>query len=335
MNEIVHHLERHSYALLFACVFARQICLPVPAILFLIAAGALAGNGHLNVALVLCVSAVASVLADSIWYEAGRLRGNDVLHFIHRFSAMSDSSFIKLERQFGRYGAKVLLISKLFIGLDAIAAPLAGMSGIRILRFVFFDLGGAALWASTYAGLGYVFHSELNKGITLAQRLGAVLAGVVIVLFAALVGRRLVSWYGLIQELRLARITPQELKQKLDRGEKPFIIDVEGCVLHHPTANVSIPGAHRIDGRRLEQYRDAKVPADWRTHDVVLYCSCPYEITSARIARLLKQKGVEHVRPLAGGLQAWMNRGFPVIPIASQHSRVGGPAGGAAATASA
>ncbi|HVO61299.1 MAG TPA: VTT domain-containing protein [Terriglobales bacterium] len=315
MNEIVHHLERHSYSLLFACVFARQVCLPVPAILFLIAAGALAGNGHLRVSLIIFVSAVASVLADSIWYEAGRLRGNDILHFIQRFSSMPDAAFIRIERQFARYGEKVLLISKLFIGLDAVAPPLAGMSGTSPLRFLPFDMGGAAVWAATYAGLGYAFHSQLDKGVDFAERLGAVLAAAVAVFFAVLIGRRLVHWYGLIQELRLARITPQELKQKLNRGDKVFIVDVEGCVLHHPTATASIPGAVRIDGRRLEQYRDVDVPAEWRTHDVVLYCSCPAEITSARVARLLMQKGVKLVRPLAGGLQAWIDSGFSVVPI--------------------
>ena len=315
MHEIVHHLERHSYALLFACVFARQVCLPVPAILFLIAAGALAGNGYLNIALIIGVSAVASLLADSIWYEAGRLRGNDVLHFIHRFSSMSDATFLKIERQSARYGPKVLLISKLFVGLDAIAPPLAGMSGASPLRFIPFDMGGAAVWAATYAGVGYAFHSELDKGVAFAEQLGVALAAVIGVFVAVLIGRRLVSWYALIQELRLARIKPQELKQKLDRGEKVFVVDVEGCILHHPTATVSIPGALRIDGRRLAQYRDTEVPADWRTHDVVLYCSCPREITSARVARLLKQKGVEHVRPLAGGLQAWIDLGFPVARV--------------------
>ena len=106
MNEIIHHLERHSYSLLFACVFVRQAGLPVPAILFLVAAGTLAGNGYLSIAIILCVSVVATVSADLMWYEAGRLHGNDILHFIQRFSCISDDTFIKLKRQFARYGAK-------------------------------------------------------------------------------------------------------------------------------------------------------------------------------------------------------------------------------------
>jgi rhodanese-related sulfurtransferase len=72
---------------------------------------------------------------------------------------------------------------------------------------------------------------------------------------------------------------------------------------------MAIPGAVRIDPRRLEQYGDAEIVP---SQEVVLYCAFPGELTSARVALALQRKGVEHVRPLAGGLQAWRDRGFPV-----------------------
>ena len=312
MNKIVRHLARHGYSVLFASVFARQICLPVPAILFLLAGGALAGNGRLNLALVVSLGAIACVLADLVWYEAGRLRGDDVVHFIHRFSSKPDSNAVRTKRLFGRYGTKVLLISKFVIGLDAIAPPLAGMSGTSPQRFVSFDAVGAALWAGLYAGLGYVFYQQLDRAAAYAERMGAALTGVVLLLVLFLIGRRLVYWYGLLRELRLARITPEQLKRKLDRGEKVVIIDVQGCVFHRPSHGAGIPGAIHIDGRKLGRYKDTAIPDDWQTSDVVLYCSCPNEITSARVALLLRQKGVKHVRPLAGGLQGWRARCYPL-----------------------
>jgi len=320
MNEILRHLARHGYSVLFASVFARQICLPVPAILFLLAGGALAGNGKLNLALVVSLGVIASVLADFLWYEAGRRRGDDVVHFIHRFSSKPDSNAVRTRRLFARYGTKVLLISKFVIGLDAIAPPLAGMSGTSVPRFVLFDGVGSALWAGAYAALGYLFCQQLDRGVAYAERMGAVLTAVVLLLVAVLIGRRLVSWYRLVRELRLARITPEQLKRKLDRGETPVIVDVQGCVFHRASHVAGIPGATHIDGRRLGQYKDTPIPDDWRGRDVVLYCSCPNEITSARVALLLRQKGVKHVRPLAGGLQGWRARGFPVdSPVPCAH----------------
>jgi len=315
VKEILQHLARHGYSVLFASVFARQICLPVPAILFLLAAGALAGNGKLNLALVITLGAIACVLADLVWYEAGRLRGDNVVHFIHRFSSKSDAHAERTKRLFARYGTKVLLISKFVIGLDAIAPPLVGMSGTSLRRFVSFDGVGATFWAGLYAGLGFVFYQQLDRAATYAKRMGTFLTAIVLILVLVFIGRRLVSWYRLVQELRLARITPEQLKQKLDTGEKPVIVDVQGCVFHRASHVASIPGAIRIDGRRLGQYKDTPIPDDWQGREVVLYCSCPNEITSARVALLLEQKGITHVHPLAGGLQGWRDRGFPVISV--------------------
>ena len=82
MNAIVQLLVKHGYSVLFASVFARQMCLPVPAILFLIAAGALAGAGRMTLAMALGLAIIACLLADMVWYEAGRRWGDQILHFI-------------------------------------------------------------------------------------------------------------------------------------------------------------------------------------------------------------------------------------------------------------
>jgi len=321
MKEIVQYLARHGYPVVFATVFARQLCLPIPAILFLLAAGALAGNGKLNLVLVIGLGVIGCVLADLVWFEAGRRRGDDVVHFIHRFSSASDANAARTKRLSARYGAKALIVAKFVIGLDAIAPPLAGMSGTSLPRFVSFDSMGATLWAGFYAGLGYIFYQQLDKAVAYAKGLGTFLTVVVFLLIAVFLGRRVVYWYRLIQELRVARITPEQLKQELDRGEKPVIVDVQGCVFHRASRVAGIPGAIHLDGRRLGQYKDTPIPENWRGREVVLYCSCPLEITSARVARLLMSKGIEHVHPLAGGLPGWRARGYPVSsPVAVTHA---------------
>ena len=71
---------RHGVLLIFLYVFADQIGVPVPAVPGLLAAGALAAVGKINVALALVASVGASVLADLIWYGLGRRRGHQVLH---------------------------------------------------------------------------------------------------------------------------------------------------------------------------------------------------------------------------------------------------------------
>ena len=82
MNEIVQLLTQYGYWLLFAALIGRQACLPVPANLLLIAAGALAGFGRLSFVEVLAFSVIALMLADLAWYQAARRWGTRTLHIM-------------------------------------------------------------------------------------------------------------------------------------------------------------------------------------------------------------------------------------------------------------
>jgi membrane protein DedA with SNARE-associated domain len=86
LNEAVEFLIQHSYILLFAWVLIEQIGLPVPAVPLLIAAGALAGSGKINLALAMGSAIIAALLADVFWYHLGRYRGGRVLKLLCRIS---------------------------------------------------------------------------------------------------------------------------------------------------------------------------------------------------------------------------------------------------------
>jgi membrane protein DedA with SNARE-associated domain/rhodanese-related sulfurtransferase len=314
MHSIVQFLVKNGYPVLFAAVFANQVGLPVPAILFLLAAGALAGSGRLSLAVALCLAVAASLLADWVWYEAGRRWGDTILHFIHGLAIDPDAAERRSKKNFARYGAQVLLAAKFVPGLDAAAPPLAGLSGTSRLRFLTFDAVGAGLWSCVYAGLGYAFSRDLNRAAAYAARMGQLFALVALVGLCIYLGRKLARWRRFIREFRLARITPEELKAKLDAGEQVFIVDLQGR-WSHPREHQGIPGAVRIDPYRLGHYRayDKKTSAPLpRDREVVLYCASPHEFTSARVALAMHQRGFSRVRPLAGGLRAWRERGLPV-----------------------
>jgi membrane protein DedA with SNARE-associated domain len=222
VNAIVQLLVKHGYSVLFASVFARQMWLPIPAILVLIAAGALAGSGHMTFAVALGLAIVACLLADMVWYEAGRRWGDQILHFIYSLALDPGAAAGRSKETFVRHGLRTLMLAKFVVGLDAATPPLAGLSGISRLRFVAFDAVGAALWSGAYAGLGYVFRKDLDHAAAYAVRLGTVW---VIVAFAALAvygGRKLVQWHRSVFEFRMVRITPEELREKVDAGEEHF-----------------------------------------------------------------------------------------------------------------
>jgi membrane protein DedA with SNARE-associated domain len=209
MNAIFQFVLQHGYAILFGALFAHQLGFPLPGPLFLLAAGALAAAGKLNFVVVLGLAVAAIVLADWPWYEAGRQWGDRVVHFVHRLTRDPDYHDRKAKETFARYGLSLLLVSKFVPGLDAVAPPLAGTSRTSRIRFVAFDVVGAALYSFTYAGLGYVFSNDLDRGAAYVGRMGTLMAGLALAALCFYAARKLLRQYRFMRESRLVRITPR------------------------------------------------------------------------------------------------------------------------------
>lgn len=210
MNDIVQFVMKHGYPVLFGALFAHQLGLPVPGPLFLLAAGALAAAGKLGFVAAVVLAITACVLGDWPWYEAGRRRGDRVLHFIHRLARDPDAHDRRAKETFTRYGPPILLIAKFVPGLDAVTPPLAGTSRTSRLRFLTFDAVGAGLYSCAYAALGYVFSHDLERAAAYAGRAGTVLAGLALAGILVYVVRKLVRGYRLTRASRLGRITASE-----------------------------------------------------------------------------------------------------------------------------
>ena len=176
MNTIVQFLLKHGYSFLFGAMFAHQIGLPIPGPLFLLAAGALAASGKLGVVPALGVAISACVVADWIWYEAGRRKGDKVLHFIHGLTRDPDAHDRRAKRTFALYGPPILIVAKFIPGLDAVTPPLAGISGTSRLRFLAFETLGVSLYACVYVGLGHMFSHDLDHAAQYVGRAGKILA---------------------------------------------------------------------------------------------------------------------------------------------------------------
>ena len=210
MNTIVQFVLKHGYSILFAALFAHQIGLPLPGPLFLLAAGALAAAGKLGMVPALGLAVTACVLADWVWYEAGRRRGDKVLHLIHRLARDPDAHDRRAKETFARYGVPLLVLAKFIPGLDAVAPPLAGISRTSRLRFLAFDAVGAGLYSGAYAVLGYVFSHDLDRAAAYAARAGTFLAVVALAAISIYAGCKLVRSHRSIRDSRIVRVTPTD-----------------------------------------------------------------------------------------------------------------------------
>jgi rhodanese-related sulfurtransferase len=103
----------------------------------------------------------------------------------------------------------------------------------------------------------------------------------------------------------MARISVAELFQLIKAGAAPLIVDVRSATAHALDAR-TIPGALRIPLSDAKEHL-GQLPRD---RDIVLYCACPNEASAAQVARLLMTHGFKRVRPLQGGLDAWIAAGY-------------------------
>lgn len=297
------------YLILWTAIFANQVCLPVPGVLFLLTAGAFARSGELSMTLVLCVGILGCLAGDLIWFEAGRRWGSHIMRILCVFSSDPGYCAERAHKVFGKWGLRSLVVAKFIPGLDGVTPPLAGMEGSSRIAFLAYDSLGSLLWSALFAGCGYLFASRLAFIAASVARFGDVLAAAIGIPFACYVAWRVWVIGHMLHHLRLRRITPLALQEKLTSGEQVAIIDLLSFEEERED-RVGIPGAFRIDPARLRSRSHVVVvPGNL---GIVLYCSSVGELASARVAIALQRKGISNVWVLDGGLTAWEKEGLPV-----------------------
>jgi membrane protein DedA with SNARE-associated domain/rhodanese-related sulfurtransferase len=305
-QNLVWLITEYGLLLVTANVFVDQIGLPVPAMPTLILAGALAtstfGLSSLYVAAVL-----ACIVPDCVWFLVGRRYGMRVLKTLCRISLEPDSCVNQTQSRFERWGVNSLMIAKFVPGLAIIAPPLAGAMRIAWPRFLGLSAIGGAIWVGSGLAAGMLFKTQIQSVLVHLDRIGSVTGTVVA---AALLGYVFYKWWErrrFYKELRMARISVGDLNALMEAGEQPIVVDVRS-----PTArNLEprwIPGAIHVPVDDVSRHL-AELP---RNREIVVYCTCPSEASAARVAKVLINHGFKEVRPLYGGLDAWIEAGYAV-----------------------
>ena len=193
MNETAQFLVDHGGPLLFVVVFLEQAGLPLPAMPWLLAAGAVSATGNLNPLAALGVTVLACLLADSIWFFLGRYRGNRVLALLLRLNLAKESCARRAEGFFARHGMQAVAAAKFLPGVGAVMAPLAGMFRVSAGRFLAFDALGSLVYGSAYLLLGFLFRDQLQRVVRLQGELGLAALGLILALTAAYIALKLVQ----------------------------------------------------------------------------------------------------------------------------------------------
>lgn len=312
MNQTVNHFvdlfAQYGLLAVFLGVFIEQVGAPIPALPFLLMAGMEGVDHSIFAVLALTVAAAASMLADLVWFWAGRRHGQKVLSLLCKISISPDSCVRQSELRFARSGVATLVISKFVPGLSTLAPPMAGALGMKTRTFVIFNLAGSALWAGSGIALGIVFHRQIQSLLTVLDELGNAALVVVAILLSLYIAWRVYRRLSLSRlKTKLPQMQPAELAQLMRNGAQVVVLDVRiaaaGLLLGQ-----GIAGARYAELAMLEKDFLMDWPAD---AVVVTYCACPKDASAVRAAQSLHKRGRKaHV--LNGGIEGWVQAGFPL-----------------------
>ena len=299
-------LQYYGLAFVFINVLALQAGLPVPAYPTLIVTGALAARGGYSLPALLGTAVAASLIADLSWYSLGRRVGGPVLRTLCRISLSPDSCVRQTEAIFTRWGAQSLMVAKFIPGFASVATAMAGVLRVPLWRFIPADAIGAALWSGVAIALGYIFRNAIDDVLTVLQEFGKIGLVLIVLAFFAYLFWKWLQRKRFIRQLIMDRISVDEVRRLMDEGRLGMVIDVRSPMSQQVTGR--IPGAVTVDPENLKYDLIAVEPQS----EVVVYCACPNEATAAKVAKALIQHGFKRVRPLHGGIDAWIEAGHAV-----------------------
>ncbi|MFN2646922.1 MAG: VTT domain-containing protein [Burkholderiales bacterium] len=304
-------LHEFGPALVFANVLLERLGIPIPAMPGLIVGGASAAEGEHSLAAVYALAVLACAIGDGLWYLLGRRYGMRVLRLLCRLSLSADSCVRQTTSHFERWGAWTVLFGKFIPGVASVAAPLAGVMRMPWTKFALLTIGGSALWAGLAVGAGALFRRQVSELLAMLESYGFVAGIAVGSLVAAYIALKWWERRRFYKTVRMARITVDELHSLMQAGEKPVIVDLRG-IAERTADGRAIPGAQAVDLAEVER-RIGDFPTD---REIVFYCNCPNEASAAVAAKALHELGYERVRPLLGGVDAWVSAGYALEPLA-------------------
>jgi membrane protein DedA with SNARE-associated domain/rhodanese-related sulfurtransferase len=300
MANLILLLQEYGVLIVFAVVLIEQIGMPIPAFPLLIVAGALSVEGDTSWVAVMAAAMFACFLSDSFWFRAGRHYGKRILKLLCKISLSPDYCVSQTEDNFRRWGPKALIVAKFIPGFNTIAPPLSGALGTRAVVFYTFSTMGGLLWSATGVAIGVFFHTSVDQVLDILSTMGTTALIVLGVLLLAFVLFKYIERKRFRQSVEIERITIDDLKQLLEQGNEPVMVDARSATAQ--LMEPAIPGALLFNGGETMPHLVAGL--DKKRH-IIVYCSCPNDVTAAHVAKQLIGYGYNYAKPLHGGLDAW------------------------------
>lgn len=306
MQHIIELIRQYGVLAVCVSVLLEDSGLPIPSYPVLMVASAFTLTS-LTAPLVLIAAVAAAICADTVWYYAGRRLGPRIMRIVSRMSFSTGNTVLSTQKWFGRVGPWALLMVKFLPGIALATIVFSGVSRLRLSRFLVFDAIGSAIYLAVPLVLGQVFHDAIAAMLIYFTRFGQAGAIVLVALVVPYAIVRLLMRRALVRKLADARVSAEQLMQMSGNPAGPVILEIRAGKAPY-SAGSSIPGALQVNRSGIA----AAVKQVPRNTEIVIYAP-PADLRLELIAaRVLEKAGFKKVRPLRGGIKAWIAAGCPI-----------------------
>jgi len=309
-------VTHHGYATTMVMMFLAACGLPLPLSVVLLAAGANAHGGSLNLGLLILYASLASLLGDTLMYFGGRYTGWWLLAGICRISLNPEDCIFGSAKSFYERGPKSLMIAKFVPGLSTVAAALSGSLNMRVMRFLRLDLCGVLLYVTAWTSVGFVFSKLLRTIIGYVEQLGHLTAELLLFVVVLYVIWLTYNWLHDKRFRHIEKVAALDLFERMRTATHDRLVVIADVRSHgyYDPGMQRIKNSIRVEPSRLKEellaLREFMAPEC----EIYLYCSCAREATSVRVAYMLEQENCQ-TKVIQGGLKAWVKAGGPLEPV--------------------
>ena len=309
-------VTHHGYATTMVMMFLAACGLPLPLSVVLLAAGATAHGGSLNLGLLILYASLASLLGDTLMYFGGRYTGWWLLAGICRISLNPEDCIFGSAKSFYERGPKSLMVAKFVPGLSTVAAALSGSLNMRVMRFLRLDLCGVLLYVTAWTSVGFVFSKLLRTIIGYVERLGHLTAELLMFVVVLYVIWLAYNWLHDKRFRHIEKVAALDLFERMRTATHDRLVVIADVRSHgyYDPGMQRIKNSIRVEPARLKEELVALREFMAPECEIYLYCSCAREATSVRVAYMLEQENCQ-TKVIQGGLKAWVKAGGPTEPV--------------------
>jgi membrane protein DedA with SNARE-associated domain len=184
-------LVHAGYGALILFAFLEGCCIPIPSEITFGFGGVLAYQGHLNLALVIIVGTLGELAGSYVSYGVGRVAERPMIERFGRYLLITKSDIDRTERFLAGRGWWAIPVGRALPLVRSFTSIVAGLAGVRAIRFGILSLIGTLVYGATLASIGYAVGSAWNRIEHDLSVAGYVIAVVVVLAIAGFILLRL------------------------------------------------------------------------------------------------------------------------------------------------